>query len=60
MDEIRLIEHKCRRSMRIEELDMQTRHGGENIDQQAAVEPVDINEIDEPGLISDEDLLGGL
>jgi len=59
MDEIRLVKHQCKRSFRIEELDMQTRHGGENIDQQAAVEPVDISQIDEPSLTDDDDLLGG-
>lgn len=60
MDEIRLVEHQCKRCFRIEELDMQTRHGGENIDQQASVEPVDISQIDEPSLTDDDDFLGGL
>lgn len=60
MDEIGLVEHQCKRCFAIEDYDMRTPHGGENIDQQAAIEPVDISQIDEPGLISDEDLLGGL
>lgn len=58
MDEIKLVELQCARCFQIEAHDMQTRHGGEDIDQQAGVEPVDIHEVDEPGLSLEEDMLG--
>jgi len=60
LEELTLVERQCTCAFRDEARDMQTPHGGERVDEQAGVEPVDVLAVSEPPLGVEDDILGGL